>query len=311
MRTPVLFFSFLFFINILLWKAFPIDLPTQVARVLHLLYRLVAQPNTSRAHTFADSFISCGGIETLLVLLQREAKAGNQFISDNAIVNGANVSVQVSGLPICRDQAGRELEPISRRESTFHKEGSQLQSFDSVDKGKIPSSENALLKKVGGISFSLTADCARNDVYNVDNGDGIVVGIINLLGALVRSGQLKFSSNSESSLLHSSFLGNGLHDDGSTMFSDRVSLLFFALQKAFQAASQRLMTGNVYMAFMGATVCLGSILICFFFPCLKYLSLWHIFCTVLNRQVQPAYNAPLLLFSQWFHMFSCTNPYLQ
>ncbi|XXG77782.1 hypothetical protein AAC387_Pa08g1869 [Persea americana] len=228
--------------------------PNQVARVLHLLYRLVAQPNTSRAHTFADSFISCGGIETLLVLLQREAKAGNQFISDNAIVNGANVSVQVSGLPICRDQAVGELEPISKRESTFHKEGSQLRSFDSVDKGKIPSSENALLKKVGGISFSLTADCARNDVYNVDNGDGIVVGIINLLGALVRSGQLKFSSNSESSHLHSSFLGNGLHDDGSTMFSDRVSLLFFALQKAFQAASQRLMTGNVYMAFMGATM---------------------------------------------------------
>ncbi|KAF9626103.1 hypothetical protein IFM89_030950 [Coptis chinensis] len=32
--------------------------PNQVARVLHLIYRLVVQPNTSRAHTFAESFLS-------------------------------------------------------------------------------------------------------------------------------------------------------------------------------------------------------------------------------------------------------------
>ncbi|KAL0015570.1 hypothetical protein SO802_002639 [Lithocarpus litseifolius] len=43
--------------------------PNQVARVLHLMYRLVVQPNTFRAQTFAEAFLSCGGLETLLVLL--------------------------------------------------------------------------------------------------------------------------------------------------------------------------------------------------------------------------------------------------
>lgn len=46
--------------------------------MLHLTYGLVVQPNTYRAHTFAEAFISCGGIETLLVMLQWEAKAGDQ-----------------------------------------------------------------------------------------------------------------------------------------------------------------------------------------------------------------------------------------
>lgn len=268
------FFFFLVSVIFFLRKAFPIDLPTQVERVLHLLYRLVAQPNASRAHTFADSFISCGGIETLLVLLQHEAKAGNQFISDNATVNSANVSVQAPG--------------------AFHEDGSQLQSSGSVDEGMNPSFENALMKKVSRISFSLSADCARNDVYNVDNGDGIVVGIINLMGALVRSGRLKINSNSDSSHLHSSFLGNELHDDGSTMFSDRVSLVFFALQKAFQAASQRLMTGNVYIAFMGAVVCTPFPLLSY----LRHLSFSLIFCTVLNRQGTTLYKYFSVLFSQ-------------
>jgi hypothetical protein len=51
--------------------------PNQVARVLHLIYRLVAQPNTSRATMFAETFISCGGIEMLLFLLKKEAEAGD------------------------------------------------------------------------------------------------------------------------------------------------------------------------------------------------------------------------------------------
>lgn len=54
--------------------------PNQVARVLHLIYRLVVQPNASKAGMFADAFISSEGIEAVPVL-QREAKFGNQDVS--------------------------------------------------------------------------------------------------------------------------------------------------------------------------------------------------------------------------------------
>nr|KYP64267.1 Neurobeachin-like protein 2 [Cajanus cajan] len=127
--------------------------PNQVARVLHLFYRLVVQPNTSRAHTFAEEFLACGGIETLLVLLQKEAKTG-------------------------------------------------------------------------------------------DSG---------LLGALVASGHLRFGSGAGPDTT-SNLLGVGLHDKGGTMFEDKVSLLLYALQKAFQAAPNRLMTNNVYTALFAASI---------------------------------------------------------
>ncbi|KAH0980410.1 hypothetical protein GBA52_007587 [Prunus armeniaca] len=68
--------------------------PNQVARVLHLIYRLVVQPNASRAQTFAEAFIDCGGIETLLVLLQREAKAGDYSIPESMTKNDEILSVQ-------------------------------------------------------------------------------------------------------------------------------------------------------------------------------------------------------------------------
>ncbi|XP_077235133.1 WD-40 repeat family protein / beige-like protein [Tasmannia lanceolata] len=242
--------------------------PNQVARVLHLIYRLVVQPNTSRAHTFAEAFISCGGIEALLVLLQREAKAGNHCISDYSSINGAeNVSIEGSVPESSSDNAISQdgnLESLEGKESLSHDEGSQFQSGSgdssimiSLDTNieRMPSaSENLLIRNLGGISFSISADSARNNVYNVDNGDGIVVGIISLLGALVTSGHLKFSSNAAYPNLPSSILGNGLPEEGSTMFSDRVSLLLFSLHKAFQAAPHRLMTRNVYMTLLGAAI---------------------------------------------------------
>lgn len=206
--------------------------PNQVSRVLHLIYRLVVQPNALRAHTFAKSFISSGGIEMLLVLLQREVKAGNLSISNNSSAKGA---ANGSGLDKRSDK-----DSIKEDKSVSYEEGSQLQSSVSV----------------GRTTFSVSTDSARNDAYNVDGGDGIVVSIINLLGALVRSGHLKNDSNDDSSHLESSFLGI---DDGSTMFSDRVSLLLFALQKAFHAAPQRLMTGNVHVALMRATINVSSV----------------------------------------------------
>ncbi|XXG76013.1 hypothetical protein AAC387_Pa08g0457 [Persea americana] len=240
--------------------------PNQVARVLHLMYRLVVQPNTFRAHTFADSFISCGGVETLLVLLQREAKAGNHPIAESSGGKAAEIESFVDETNKSKEKSHDDhVESLGEKEYVSHEEGSQLQSSSTggssiivsagTDIGRTPSSsENQLIRNLGGISFSITADSARSNVYNVDNGDGIVVGIIHLLGALVTSGHLKFSSNVASPHLPSNLLSNGLPDEGSAMFSDKISLVLFALQKAFQAAPQRLMTDNVYMALLGAAI---------------------------------------------------------
>ncbi|KAG9445126.1 hypothetical protein H6P81_016466 [Aristolochia fimbriata] len=265
--------------------------PNQVARVLHLIYRLVVQPNTSRANTFADSFISSGGIEMLLVLLQREAKAGDIPIHERSPLQAAaSVTSPDLELESCDTQERNQDEDhlgCHKVATSGDEKGSQdghLQSVDEVVKEKEPmlpkevplhsdrgdnsiispasqnierahsAAETVLMRNLGGISFSISADSARKNVYNIDNNDGIVVGIINLLGALVSSGHLKFGATSVSPRAPSSFLSNGLLEEGSTMFSDKVSLLLFALQKAFQAAPQRLMTGNVYMALLGATI---------------------------------------------------------
>lgn len=247
--------------------------PNQVARVLHLIYRLVVQPNTSRAYTFAESFISCGGIETLLVLLQREAKAGNHDILDNSSVSHAdNSSEDVSALETTGGEPKRqedELESPEQKETGSHEEGTKSGSLNG-DNGPLTvllgsniermasASDNQLLKNLGGISFSISADSARNNVYNIDNGDGIVVGIITLLGALVSLGHLKINSYAASLSPSSNVLSIAIPEEGSTMFEDRVALLLFALQKAFQAAPQRLMTTNMYMALLAATTNVSS-----------------------------------------------------
>ncbi|XP_028776828.1 BEACH domain-containing protein C2 [Neltuma alba] len=83
--------------------------------------------------------------------------------------------------------------------------------------------------------------------------DGIVVGIIALLGALVASGHLKFDSHAAPDTTRN-LLGVGLQDGGGTMFDDKVSLLLFALQKAFQAAPNRLITNNVYTTLLAASI---------------------------------------------------------
>lgn len=248
---------------------FLINISFQVARVLHLMYRLVVQPNTFRAHTFADSFISCGGVETLLVLLQREAKAGNDSIAESSggkVAENVSIESSVHETNKSKEKSHDDhVESLGEKEYVSHEEGSQLQSSSTGDSsiivsagtniGRTPSSsENQLIRNLGGISFSITADSARSNVYNVDNGDGIVVGIIHLLGALLTSGHLKFSSNVASLHLPSNLLSNGLPDEGSAMFYDKISLVLFALQKAFQAEPQRLMTYNVYMALLGAAV---------------------------------------------------------
>ncbi|XP_061347009.1 BEACH domain-containing protein C2-like [Gastrolobium bilobum] len=238
--------------------------PSQIARVLHLFYRLVVQPNTSRAHTLVEAFIACGGIETLLVLLQREAKAGESAVPESISNCPELQKIETNGsseiTETCQDDEGSE----ERSEAILQDNDQGSESVDSgsnldpsspdVNIERMTSTSEILsVKNLGGISLSISADSARKNVYNFDKNDGIVVGIIGLLGAFVASGHLRFGSHDGPDTT-SNLLGVGLHDGGGTMFDDKVSLLLYALQKAFQAAPNRLMTNNVYTALLAASI---------------------------------------------------------
>uniref|UniRef100_A0A0E0K395 BEACH domain-containing protein C2 n=1 Tax=Oryza punctata TaxID=4537 RepID=A0A0E0K395_ORYPU len=241
---------------------FVVDCPqsNQVARVLLLIYRLIVHPNTSRANMFAQSFISRGGVEALLVLLQREAKSGDNNISDSCIVpqnslwNVGSDSKSTSSdldLKTTAGEAncnGHKTQPLEHHEPPCH-EGSTEPGFSS----KWCLLKNQFLKNLGGIDFLNIADNVQNNIYNIDNGDGVLVGIVHVLGALVASGHLKFNLPAAKPKLPSSFLTTS-NGEGNSMFEDRVSLLLFAMQKAFQAAPRRLMTRNVYRALFSAVI---------------------------------------------------------
>ncbi|XP_058744102.1 BEACH domain-containing protein C2-like isoform X2 [Vicia villosa] len=238
--------------------------PGQISRVLHLFYRLVVHPNTSKAQTFVEAFLACGGIETLLVLLQREAKAGEIVVQESVSkFSGLQKNETDASFGIRKtyqDDGGSDLksEAIEQEDD----QGSEsVDSGSNVDPGSpdlniertTSNSEIPHIRNLGGISLSISADSARKNVYNVDKSDGVVVGIIGLLGALVVSGHLKFGSRAVPETT-SNLLGVGLNDGGGTMFDDKVSLLLFSLQKAFQAAPNRLMTDNVYTALLSASI---------------------------------------------------------
>lgn len=211
-----------------------------------------------------EAFLAGGGIETLLVLLQREAKAGESAVQESMSKCSEHQNNETDGsseiTETCQDDEG----PEEKSEAVLQDYDQGSQSVDSgsnLDPGspdvnfermaftpEIPS-----VKNLGGISLSISADSARKNVYNVDKSDGIVVGIIGIFGALVASGHLKFGSRAGPDTT-SNLLGVGLHDGGGTMFDDKVSLLLFALQKAFQAGRNRLMTNNVYTALLAASV---------------------------------------------------------
>ncbi|GAY42030.1 hypothetical protein CUMW_063800 [Citrus unshiu] len=240
--------------------------PNQVARVLHLIYRLVVQPNTARAQRFAETFLASGGIESLLVLLQKEAKAGDHSVPVPVTKSDESPSVQGTEPDSESANLERSEDDIvgSQKESDSQEKDSESQPFNT-DRGPVAISntekiertssvsENPFVKDLGGISLSISADNARNNVYNIDKSDGIIVAIIELLGALISAGHLKVGSSTPSDVT-SNFPSIGLHERGGTMFDDKVSLLLFALQKAFQAAPNRLMTGNVYTALLGASM---------------------------------------------------------
>lgn len=227
--------------------------------MLLLIYRLIAHPNTSRANLFAQSFISRGVVEALLVLLQREAKTGDNhiFYSCKVQQNAAswNVSSKLtnkdlelkvaSGEENCKDH---QIQLVQHNESTSHETGT---GFEATSKWCLLKGQ--FLKNLGGIDVPDISDSVQNSVYNIDNGDGVLVGIVHVLGALVASGHLTFTSSTMRPKLPSGFLTTS-NGEGNTMFEDRVSLLLFALQKAFQAAPRRLMTRNVYRALISSVV---------------------------------------------------------
>ncbi|KAG8391704.1 hypothetical protein BUALT_Bualt01G0214900 [Buddleja alternifolia] len=233
--------------------------PNQVSRVLHLIYRLVVQPNMSRAQTFAEAFISCGGIETLLVLLQRETKAGDHDVPE--FLTGHDEALSVAKTDIdTADGVSENIDhgderSLEKKDVILHENASELENFTSPTVSNIERmssiSENPFLRNLGGISYPISAESARNNVYNVDKSDGIIVGIINLVGALVISGHLKFDAPAPSDVTSNL---HGLLEGGGTMFDDKVSLLLFGLQKAFQAAPNRLMTCSTYTALLAASI---------------------------------------------------------
>jgi FlaG/FlaF family flagellin (archaellin) len=208
---------------------------------------------------FAQSFISRGVVEALLVLLQREAKSGDSNISHSSNVpqnvaswNGSsnltNKDLELknaNGEDNCKDhqnQSVQHQEPTSHETCTEHESTSKW----CLLKGQF-------LKNLSGIDVPNVSDNVQNSVYNLDDGDGVLVGIVHVLGALVASGHLTFTSSTVRPKLPSGFLTT-CNGEGNTMFEDRVSLLLFALQKAFQAAPRRLMTRNVYRALISSVV---------------------------------------------------------
>ncbi|KAK1429931.1 hypothetical protein QVD17_12283 [Tagetes erecta] len=216
---------------------------------MHLIYRLVVQPNASRAKTFAEAFISCGGIETLLVLLQCEAKTSDLDVPeyDDDILSVSR-SKHESGFENYHNDDAGSLYGSEFSSYDPHNRNSNSGMASSIG-SRVSASESLFIKNLGSISFSISSENARNNVYNIDKSDGIVVAIIGVFGALVISGHLKFGSHAPADLTNNH---HGLLEGAGNMFDDKVSLLHYALQKTLQGAPNRLMTGNVYwLAFYG------------------------------------------------------------
>ena len=231
----------------------------QVARVLTLMFRLVVQPNSAKAQTFAEAFITSGGIETLLVLLQREAKTGDDNVVESVAKDGT--SLQTDHSEHDQDNEPSMLEQLDSVPQETHGHDDTVESLketDSVQQEKVPCESDSVTisetmtvdDRTSSISEALFSNNTRNNARsNVDDSDRVVVGIIRLIGALISQGHLKLSLGAESDVM-SNLMGSG----NGTMFDDKVSLLLFALLKAFQAAPNRLMTDKAYKSLLGASV---------------------------------------------------------
>lgn len=258
--------------------------------MLHLIYRLVVQPNTAKAGIFAETLLASGGVEMLLTLLQREAELGERpSLGESRTFKyrqpgdaGNGVSAEV------HDTQQGVLEKTSNNENGLVievKEPGDVQNADNKKLNYLTTSKfldvSGLLDQenrqwplptqevvsvarssvqrganLGGISISISSDRARNKFRNVDSGDGIMVGIVSLLGALIGRGHLKAMSASLAAsqpvpkMVANPVLGEGFPGASATA----VVWLLYALEKAFQAAPNRLMTANVYAALLPAVI---------------------------------------------------------
>ncbi|CAM6069706.1 unnamed protein product [Sphagnum tenellum] len=273
---------------------FVLDCPqhNQVARVLHLIYRLVVQPNTARAAVFAEALLVNGGVEMLLTLLRREAESQetlpNLSSSDlkgnlefKKVQSGskeqANAEQEASDGHVDIDIRGVNSTAVSAELLTPQPLADSLVVKIGGDHRQLPlpvpevvsaaRSRSTALKlhsagSLGGIALSISADTVRNKFRNVDMFDGIMVGIVSLLGALVARGHLKvmsFALAAKQPLLNSSGSGITLSREGSPgVVATSVVWLVYALEKAFQAAPRKCMTDNVYAALLPAAASLSE-----------------------------------------------------
>ncbi|CAK9224782.1 unnamed protein product [Sphagnum troendelagicum] len=281
---------------------FVLDCPqhNQVARVLHLIYRLVVQPNTARAAVFAETLLANGGVEMLLTLLRREAESpdmpanlsssdpdlksnpefrkiqngsneqanaeqessnGHVNIDDESVNNGSTAGV-TGDLLTAQPPADS---PVVKIGGGDHRQ-LPLPVLEVVSVARTRSSASKLRSagNLGGIGLSISADRVRNKFRNVDMFDGIMVGIVSLLGALVARGHLKvmsFAMAAKQPVLHSSGSGTTLSGgEGSSpgLVAGSVVWLLYALEKAFQSAPRKCLTDNVYAALLPAAASLSE-----------------------------------------------------
>ncbi|KAL2621191.1 hypothetical protein R1flu_001396 [Riccia fluitans] len=261
--------------------------PNQVARVLHLIYRLVVQPNAGRAALFAETLLSSGAVEMLLILLQREADlhespAGVLTVWDSASntpVATPQSSKSDSGVSLSQNDGCSDISSTS--EDLTSRQGQSLdlpsglppikvrssvssKSLSSKLKTRFPSIRLDLVgqkkyagRNLGGISLSISADTARNNFRNVDSGDGIMVGVVSLIGALISGGFLKLVSFS-SAATFASGKGSGENTSiGEVGIGIAVGIgtwMMYALRQAFEATPKRLLTDNVYSVILHAVV---------------------------------------------------------
>lgn len=257
--------------------SFLIECPhsNQVVRVLHLIYRLVVQPNSARADVYAQSFISCGGIEALIFVLQREAKIedGDKLTEKSSFQYAGNVVEKAFSVESAIPKGGNEeslekpvidydkLDLFKQNVTDLHEERIHCGLSNNGNAIKCPlktngegqcTSESKIYNAICNNRLSANSESVViSNSHNIDNGDGIVVGIIKLLGALVSSSYLKVVQSCSLSSLPDKTQSGGL---GSVISCDKISLLLFSFQKSLQAAPFRLMTTNTYMALLSAVI---------------------------------------------------------
>lgn len=251
--------------------------------MLRLIYRLVVQPKTTKADTFASMFLENGGVEMLLFLLRKEESEvkGSTIVAGSKstkLVYESKEQVTVeeeapdSGVPMNVSNDSNESTKIEELEDLPSPSSPRPQSDTDLNRqSPLPtqniisivrslSASNKALPAgdIGVISLPVSADTVDNKLRNEDSFDGILVGVVSLIAALFSRGHLKvMSSGVETSVLLSSPSGSRemLSTDGSPgVAASAVEWLLYALQKAFQAAPKKLLTESVYAALLPGVI---------------------------------------------------------